>query len=105
MARTPTPLSTLEERVIAGALSEKELGSITRRLAKVDEQDGVWLDEVNVLGTVQPDRVDVTVDVQPAKLPTVIKDLSGLGRPNIRIFPLGIVAPDRFRVEAQIRRR
>lgn len=105
MARKPITQEELEKRITAKAFTDPELRDIAGRLADIEQRDGVWLEEVNTVGIVKPDLIDVTVDVQPGQLPDVVRDLSGLGRPNIGIFPIGIVAPDRFRVQARIRQR
>jgi hypothetical protein len=105
MARKPTPGAAFETRLAKRQFSDTELKTLAKRLADIDKMDGAWVDDIFVLGTVNPDAINGTFTVEPTKLGTVIDALSGLGRPNIEVFPLGIIATDGFRVQVNVNGR
>lgn len=86
-------------------LDQTTLKNLAEAVANLDAK-GFLSTDVFPLGIIIQDGAAARFEVEPGRLGGLVDELSRLRdlRPEIRIFPLGIVAPDRFSVEAKIGR-
>lgn len=86
--------------------SEASLKSLAETIASL-EADGFRPTDLFPLGTIAQDGAGVHFEARSENLGDVLRRLSELRdlQPEFRIFPIGIIAPDHFRIETTFGRR
>lgn len=95
----------LEQRLAKGGLSAAELKRIAAEIKPLADLD---FDEIFTLGIVMPDGIRGRAEVAPGRVAGItdalVADRDSPVR-SWRVFPIGIVAPERFKIEVDIGRR
>jgi hypothetical protein len=85
-------------------LDDATLTSLANAVADLDAR-GIAPKDVFPLGIIAQDGAAASFEVSPDRLGELVRELAGLDlKPEIRIFPKGILAPDSFEVRATVGR-
>lgn len=95
--------STYQAKLTKSEISGERLRELAEAVARL-EADGFKPTDVFPIGTIIQEGAGVQFDVTPDQLGSIVERLADLKElsSEIRIFPIGIIAPDRFRVETRV---
>jgi hypothetical protein len=89
--------------IMANSWTDDELKLIAGQIADLDDGN-TTVEHVFTQGIVKPDEIGAVIQVAPDRIGDVVSSIAAMKNPktSIRIFPVGILAPEKYRVELKV---